>query len=252
MALAAQYPGHIVIADDPQNIIFGTCQVGDEFGEVKSASVKRTADKEDLANAKGSLKAAVLRNPRFELTLETLFTADVAAPGLGEQIAFPLVDVVGRILDVEVKWEDASGRMLSITATKWDSLNGETAEHFDGNTWTDVEDTVEVSTPAAPTLSTAVINAAGTVLTLTFNAPVTTPIISSGVTLAASVTGAVGAVYASGSGSNVIVYNLSAEIQDADVVTLDYVQPGGGIQSLGGVDVASINDRAVTNNSTQV
>jgi len=252
MALAAQYPGHIVIADDPQNIIFGTTQVGDEFGEVKSASVKRTADKEDLANAKGSLKAAILRNPRFELSLETLFTADVSAPGIGEQILFPLVGVVGRILDVEVKWEDASGRMLSITATKWDSLTGETAEHFDGASWTPVEDTVEVSSPNAPTVTAAVINAAGTTLTLTFSAPVTTPVISTGITLAASVTGAVNALYASGSGSNVIVYNLSAEIQDADVVTMDYVQPGNGIQSLAGVDVASINDRAVTNNSTQV
>lgn len=147
MALATQYPGFIVIADTPQNIIFGTCQIGDDFGEVKSAGVKRTADKEELQKATGSLKACVLKNPRFELSLKVLFTADKDAPGIGEQIAFPLVEVVGRIMDVSIDWEDSSGRMMTIEATKWDSLDGETAEAYSGTAWSAVTDTVAIPAP---------------------------------------------------------------------------------------------------------
>lgn len=145
MALNTLYPGHIVIADSPENIIFGTCEIANSFGEVKSADVKRTADQEMLNNAKGSLRACVLKNPRFELSLETLFTDDITAPGIGEAIGFPLVGVIGRILDVTPKWSDAGGRTLSITATSWDSLGASgsgAASCYNGSTWTAVVDTV--------------------------------------------------------------------------------------------------------------
>jgi hypothetical protein len=253
MSLPATYPGYLVIAEDPQNIMFGTVQVGDDFGQAKSATVKRTADKEELVANSGNLRAVILKNPRFELDLETLFTLDVEPPGIGERIMFPLVDVIGHILDVEVQWEDSKGRGLKITATSWDVFGGNaTAQHYDGTTWTPIVDTVPLEGASPPTLTTAIISASGLLLTLVFSESVTCPVVGNLVTLAASVTGAVQGVYASGSGTNTIVCNLSAEVQDADVVTLDYTQPGNGIQNLTGIDLVTINDAAVTNNSTQV
>ncbi len=254
MALASQYPGHIVIAEDPQNIIFGTCQVGDDFGEVQSASVKRTADKEELDNCHGSLLAAILRKPRFELSLTTLFEADVTPPGIGERIAFPLVNVHGRILDVTVNWESAQGRELTIEATSWDSFAGnEVAEAFDGAGWTGVADTVEVTpvTPLTPpALVSAVIPAAGTTLVLTFTQAVTTPLIGSDLGITVNATPYT-PVYSAGNATSILTFNLPLTVEDGDTVLLNYAQPGNGIQNLSGVDLASISGGAVTNNSTQ-
>ncbi len=249
MALATQYPGFIVIAEDPQNIIFGTCQISDAFGEVKSAGIKRTADKEELDNAKGALKAAILKKPRFELTLKVLFTAEKDAPGIGEQIVFPLVEVVGRILDISIDWEDATGRMMTIQATKWDSLTGETAESYDGSAWTPLVDTVEVDT-VAPTITSATINAAGDQLTLVMSEPCSVPVIVTGITVDASGSGSVSAIYASGSGTSSIIYNLSTRIYLGETCTLAHAPGSGSVfQSLRGVPLGAISAGAVVNNS---
>jgi hypothetical protein len=253
MSLAATYPGYISIAEDPQNIMFGTVQVGTDFGQAKSASVKRTADKEELDRNNGSLLAVILRKPRFELTLKTLFTLDVAAPGLGERIVFPLVGVIGTILDVTVDWEDNSGRMLSIEATSWDTFqNAVTAQHYDGTTWTPIVDTVAVEAPTAPTLVSASINTAGNILTTVFSVAVTVPPTTTAMVLTGSVSGADAAAYATGSGTSVILWNLADIITDPETCTLAYTQPGNGIQDLIGTDLATFSGTAVTNNSTQV
>ena len=112
-------------------IISGTCMLGDTFGEIESASVKRTADKEEIENCIGNLRALFLRKPRFELKLETLFANGVDAPGLLDKIAIPLIGVYGRVLDIEVKWTKGKSRMLSIDATSWDSLEDATAYKYD-------------------------------------------------------------------------------------------------------------------------
>lgn len=128
MSLASQYPGYIAIGPVPENIVFGTAQIGQDFGKVKSATLDRTADNQDIPNGIGGLRAALLTNPRSEFTLETLFETDVNAPGLGELIVFPLLaddlgnPVCGAITKVTPKWDENGARMLSITATNWDSL----------------------------------------------------------------------------------------------------------------------------------
>lgn len=123
MSLNTTYPDHIVIAESPQNIVFGTCMLGEIFGSVESASVKRTADKEEIKRCGNKLLAAILSNQRFELSLKTLLTEDAGEPELGMTIGFPLANVSGRILDYTVEWEKAGQRMLSIEATSWDSFS---------------------------------------------------------------------------------------------------------------------------------
>lgn len=105
------------------NVVVGTAMLGDDFGTVKSCSVKRAADKEEIENAAGNLRAVLLKKPGFEMTLEVAFEATVTAPALGAAISLPLVGVVGRVMPgVEVKWEGGKERGLSIPVSSWDSL----------------------------------------------------------------------------------------------------------------------------------
>ncbi|NBW10992.1 MAG: hypothetical protein EBR82_23475 [Caulobacteraceae bacterium] len=101
--------------------------LGDNFGQVESATVKRTADKESIENCAGNLKAFLLKNPRFEVNLETIYDSSVTAPELMDSITVPLVGVIARVLDVTVKWAKGKERMLSIEATSWDALASATA-----------------------------------------------------------------------------------------------------------------------------
>jgi hypothetical protein len=129
MGLNTTYPqDYIVIADIPANIVFGTCMLGDEFGKVKSCGLKRNADQEVIkkANTQGIL-AIILTNPKFELSLDTQFTADTEPPGIGDPIDFPLAGVTGRVLDIDVKWEENGHRGMTISATSWDTLGSDGA-----------------------------------------------------------------------------------------------------------------------------
>lgn len=155
MALKTQYPGYIAVGELPDSIIFGTCQLGDDFGQVKNASLKRTGDKNEILNCTGGLRALLLSNVRSEFNFKTLFTDDVAAPGVGERIVFPLLDddlgnpVCGVILDASVEWDEKGGRMLSIDASNWDSLGRRPeVKSYDPTTetWATVADTVALPT----------------------------------------------------------------------------------------------------------
>lgn len=125
-------------SSDPSNdrIIFGTAVLGSTFGQIKSASLKRTADEDLIRNNKGSIRAWLLKAPRFELEFKAVLSANVALPGLMEPITFPLAGVSGRIAEITPEWDEDGVRMVSITAKYWDSLAGGTATKWDGSTHT--------------------------------------------------------------------------------------------------------------------
>lgn len=52
-------------------------------------------------------------------------------------------------------------------------------------------------------------------------------------------------------GSNVLVYTISRAIGSAETVTLDYVQPGNGVEDAVSNDAESFSGFSVVNNSTQ-
>jgi len=105
----------------------------------------------------------------------------------------------------------------------------------------------------APTLSSATIAANGTTLTLVFDETVAVGAGGNGGFNVDASTGGtnVTATYASGSGSNTLVYTLGTTILSGETCDLDYTQPGNGIEDTAGNDLASITSAAVTNNSTQ-
>ena len=123
MSFTAKFPNsHIQIADDPANIVFGTAMIGDTFGAVISATIKRDGQLEEITKH-ANLLTAIITNPNFELTLNTVFTAEVDPPGLAELIVFPMAGISGRIMPgIEIAWEESGHRGLSITAKSWDSL----------------------------------------------------------------------------------------------------------------------------------
>jgi len=101
-----------------------------------------------------------------------------------------------------------------------------------------------------PTLLSATIADNGTTLTLGFSEIVDTTI-NTGFTLTAS-GGAATLTYASGSGSNTLVYTISREIEQTENnPTIAYVQPGNGIEDTSDNDLASFSGAAVVNKSTQ-
>lgn len=140
MALESTYDGDVMVLSEDDVLVLGTCMLGDDFGEVKNAAVKRAADQSAIANCKMGLKAMLLKNPRFELTMKTRFDSDITAPGLGEPITLPMPALVARILDVSVEWDEDGVRMLSITATHWDSMPTAKLYHWTGSTMTLIAD----------------------------------------------------------------------------------------------------------------
>lgn len=104
---------------------------------------------------------------------------------------------------------------------------------------------------AAPTFSSAAINAAGTQLSATWSESCTVGAGGSGGMVVTSSGGAVTLTYASGSPGNPWLYNTSRVILQGETVSaLGYTQPGNGIEATDdGVDMATFSGQAVTNNS---
>lgn len=102
----------------------------------------------------------------------------------------------------------------------------------------------------APLVSAVTIDPTGTTLSVLHNENVT---FGAGGNGGFSITASGGAVtpsYSSGSGSTSLVYSLSRNIEIGETLTLDYTQPGDGVEDSSGNDLATFAGQAVTNNST--
>jgi len=125
MALTTRYPGQIVIAENPSNIVFGTVMLGNVYGTVESASVTRQADIKEVEAAGGILLAIILSKPDFAFKFKVLFSDDKTPPDFAELIQFPFAGIQGRVLPpIVIDWEKSGHRMLSIEAKSWDSFAG--------------------------------------------------------------------------------------------------------------------------------
>lgn len=102
-----------------------------------------------------------------------------------------------------------------------------------------------------PALVSSVVNAAGTTLTRTFNETV---YVGSGGgggwSPTFTVQGSTTSTYASGSGSNALVFSLNNTVLNGEDGTDAYTNPGNGIEDAAGNDLATISDFAISNGST--
>lgn len=145
MSFTTRYAGQIVIANSPDDMVFGTVMLGDVFGEVISANIAREADVDEVMAA-GSLLAAILQNPKFQFSFETMFRDDIEPPTLAQLIEFPFAGIKGRVMPpITINWEEKGHRGLSVQATSWDSFaatnqGGGSASIFDGTDYTAIVD----------------------------------------------------------------------------------------------------------------
>lgn len=104
----------------------------------------------------------------------------------------------------------------------------------------------------APTLTSATIGTNGTSLTLVFSESVNIGAGGSGGFSVNAAGGSATATYASGDGTDTLVYTLSRTVSDTETwADVDYVQPGDGIEDDVGNDLVSFFDTPITINSTQ-
>jgi hypothetical protein len=111
---------------------------------------------------------------------------------------------------------------------------------------------VFLATPdeTAPTLDSATIDSAGTSITLAFDETVVVGAGGNGGFTVSLAGGACTLTYSSGSGTSSLIYTTSRTITRNDAGTLDYVQPGNGIEDGSGNDLASFSDEPLVNDST--
>ena len=132
------YNGAPLAVTEKDKLVLGTAMLGESYGTVKSASLTRTGEEEELKGALGELIAYLIKNPGFELKMECRFDSDVEPPEILDAITFPLAGIVGYVKPgTEVKWEEGGVRMLSFTAAGWDALQGEGVARF---RWDDATD----------------------------------------------------------------------------------------------------------------
>ena len=104
--------------------------------------------------------------------------------------------------------------------------------------------------PTTPTLTSLTIPTSGDTATAVFSEAVSYGAGGAGGWTLNSPTNAM--TYASGTGTDTIVFNLASTILSTDTPTVLYTQPTNGFESADdGVDLASITNATVTNNSTQ-
>jgi uncharacterized protein YxjI len=105
------------------DILYGTCEVTDAFGIVRSCTCKDAADEQEFEDCRGNVREVLLKKERIELTMDVEFDGDLGAPARGDDIAFPEpFNVTGQILDIEVKWDRNDRKMMTITAKHWKSM----------------------------------------------------------------------------------------------------------------------------------
>ena len=150
--IASTYlPDDVLLLGNAEPVI-GTAVLGDDYGKVKSLSVKRTGEEEELSNGAGGLRAHVVKKPGVEGTLEVMFDAQVAAPPIYTILMLPVVNIAARVMPgVEVKYDDGKERTLSIPVKMWDSLLNQPAFRLD--TLTGIKYLLDIGIPvpaAAP------------------------------------------------------------------------------------------------------
>ncbi len=148
-SIATTYlPEDVLLLGDATPVI-GTAVLGDDYGKIKSLSVKRSGDEEELSNGAGGLRAHVVKKPGVEGTLEVMFDYDVTAPGIYAILSLPVVGIAARVMPgVEIKYDDGKERTMSIPVKMWDSLIGTPAFRLD--TLTGLKYLLDIGIPVVP------------------------------------------------------------------------------------------------------
>ena len=210
------------------------------------------------------LSTAVIASNGTTLTLT--FSENVTQGG-GYNDADWDIDASGSGSDIGITYSSGNGTGTHTYTIASTIQSGETVNiDFNGDTDSEedgsgndlaaiVSDSVtNNSTEVPPTLSTAVVAANGTTLTLTFNENVTqgTGYQDADWNVDGSVTGSdISVTYSSGNGTDTHVYTVGQTIQSGETVDIDFNGDADSMEDDDDYDLAAIVSDSVTNNSTQ-
>ena len=110
-----------------QNLLFGTCQLGETYGQIEAADEKLLADLEFIKDCCGGNQSVLLLNERYELGMTVILSSTAVLPELADDISFPTAGIVGQITERGRKWEAGGVVKMEIKAFHWKSLGSEPA-----------------------------------------------------------------------------------------------------------------------------
>jgi hypothetical protein len=138
------------------------------------------------------------------------------------------------------------GTSYDFIAVTYNDNSGNVPPQIDSESTPSNTATATTDTPIiVPTMLSAASNVAGTQVTLTASEAVQ---FGAGGNGGFSSTGRTWTYVSGFTGTTTAVYGVSPSIAFGDVVTVDYTQPGNGVESTSNVDMASFTGLAVTNN----
>jgi hypothetical protein len=106
------------------DILYGTCEVTDAWGIVRSCRCKDACDEQVFMDCRENPREVLLKNERVELSMQVEFDSEIGAPTRGDDIAFPdpFNALTGQIIDFEVVWERGDKKLMDITAKHWKAI----------------------------------------------------------------------------------------------------------------------------------
>lgn len=108
-----------------QNLLFGTCMLGQTWGQIEDADEKLIADLEFIKDCCGGNQTVLLMNERYELTLTVILASTATLPELGEDVSFPTAGITGQITERGRKWTAGGCVKMEVKAFHWKSIGNE-------------------------------------------------------------------------------------------------------------------------------
>lgn len=106
-----------------RSIVWGTCMLGDTFGQVTGCDLTESGDMEVILNALGAARAVMFTNPGFEVELECVFDVDVIPPKTGDVMLMPYLNLQGVVVPGKtISYKDKASRTLKFKLHRWNSL----------------------------------------------------------------------------------------------------------------------------------
>ncbi len=110
-----------------QNLLFGTCMLGQTWGQIEGADEKLVADLEEIKDCCGANQTVLLMNERYELDLTVILASTALLPELGDDISFPTGGITGQITERGRTWEAGGCVKMKVKAFHWKSLGNNPA-----------------------------------------------------------------------------------------------------------------------------
>ncbi len=105
-------------------IVWGTCMLGDTFGQITGCDITETGDMDVILDALGAARSVMFLNPGFEVEIEALFDIAVDPPKTGDTFLMPYIDLLGTVVPgTAVGYKDKASRTLKFKVHRWNSLD---------------------------------------------------------------------------------------------------------------------------------